>query len=1411
MIVQSDSKIDSSLRSQFFNSSGILPLVGIIDTGFSVDDLAIDHAKIYLGSNLIDDNADPWLALGTHNQHGSKVLQILQSAQAQAQALWLGRAVGSGRWAESLVEFVKAVELYGHPKAVVNLSFDLVQVEPGGHVVTRYELTTSERLAIEYARQYGVLLVAAAGNQGGRLSALGQASDEFDNIITVGASEGLSRADYSSYGDGLTLLADGSALGNPSGTSAAAAKVTAAISQIWTVNPQLSYHQVADILKATATNLNAPGWDAETGFGLLNLSAAIHLAASTIPAPHLTLSNLSNRICPVFEPLETKRVMLERPTWFGEDVWDTVVDVGTFPYKKAGDASKYLTDKAGDGLKAAANLVLPDAAGDFLNLLIDTVGEKVQGLVEREIQYIKDFPSRVGRTATDLFSDELWNNFGEWSLKNAINIGELAALPEGAETLFDVIKPNTRPLDDGEKNIARSVFGNSINLDIVRIDESSFSVLLGFLLKSEQPRPFTSFNTINTLLRIDEATLIHELTHVWQYQHGGAIYIPEALAAQQSSGLTGKYPPGINEDDISGYRYGGYTELEKRMAHGGKLSDFTYGENKPNHEQQAKIVEEYYKIRTDGNPDNDKFLPIYAYFVQGVSTRTLNDLIPAPYGLVLGTNSSDQLRGNSRNETLVGLAGDDTIDGGSGNDRMYGGLGNDSYFIDNAQDVIIEYADEGIDQVNSLVNYTLGDNLEHLTLKGTAEINGTGNALNNTIIGNNADNTLLGLDGDDTLEGLGGDDSLEGGAGNDILKGGDGEDFFIGGAGKDIIDGGDGIDTVSYVGSSNSSNLGVSVSLVNHIAFDGIDSLDTLRSIENILGSRFADTLIGNGDANILFSLGGDDILEGNDGDDHLLGGTGNDRLDGGNGSDILDGGSGNDRLLGGAGDDTYIVDSTADTVIESPGTGIDTVMSSVTWDLGRQNPTSPITNTGLDNLTLTGSANNGVGNELNNTINGNNLDNILYGLEGNDSLYGNGGNDRLIGGDGRDILDGGTGSDTLLGGTGDDTYVVDSSTDRIIDSPGTGIETVMSSVTWDLGRQNPTSPLTNTGLDNLTLTGSANNGVGNELNNTINGNELDNILYGLEGNDSLYGNGGNDRLIGGDGRDILDGGTGSDTLLGGTGDDTYAVDSATDRIIDSPGTGIETVIASVNWDLRRQSLNSSITNTGLDHLILIGNANNGVGNSLNNIIKGNELDNILYGLEGDDTLYGNGGNDRLIGGDGNDTLDAGEGNNRISARDGTNTIYAGAGNDIVTVGNGNNNIQVGNGANEITSGNGDNLIYGGIDSDRITTGAGNDSIYAGEGNNYVSAGAGNNVVYSGSGSDLFVLSPGSGMTVITQFDIGRDLLSLTGGLTFAQLSITQGSNSGELFTQISIAGSNDLLARVNGVNASAITAKVFA
>lgn len=109
------------------------------------------------------------------------------------------------------------------------------------------------------------------------MSARGQASKEFDNMIAVGAADGTNRAAYSSFGAGLDLLASGST-GSFTGTSRAAAEVTGAVSQVWAANPQLSYQQVKNILLQTATDLSAPGWDDQTGFGLLSLAAAVELA-----------------------------------------------------------------------------------------------------------------------------------------------------------------------------------------------------------------------------------------------------------------------------------------------------------------------------------------------------------------------------------------------------------------------------------------------------------------------------------------------------------------------------------------------------------------------------------------------------------------------------------------------------------------------------------------------------------------------------------------------------------------------------------------------------------------------------------------------------------------------------------------------------------------------------------------------------------------------------------------------------------------------------------------------------------------------------------------------------------------------------------------------------------------------------
>ncbi len=218
-----------------------------------------------------------------------------------------------------------------------------------------------------------------------------------------------------------------------------------------------------------------------------------------------------------------------------------------------------------------------------------------------------------------------------------------------------------------------------------------------------------------------------------------------------------------------------------------------------------------------------------------------------------GNALNNVLLGNSANNTLNGGAGHDRLDGGFGSDTMIGGVGDDTYVVDRAGDVVTEQAGQGSDTVESRITYTLGPNVEQLTLTGSANLNGTGNTANNVLLGNIGNNTLDAGSGDDTLDGGMGSDELFGGSGHDRLFGGLGDDSLHAGSGNDLLNGGEGIDRL-----------------------DG--------------GS-------------------GDDRLLGGAGDDQLIGGSGADHFTGGGGNDTSVGNSGSDtyQFARGDGQDTIL------------------------------------------------------------------------------------------------------------------------------------------------------------------------------------------------------------------------------------------------------------------------------------------------------------------------------------------------------------------------------------------------------------------------------------------------------------------------------------------------------------------------
>jgi len=407
-----------------------------------------------------------------------------------------------------------------------------------------------------------------------------------------------------------------------------------------------------------------------------------------------------------------------------------------------------------------------------------------------------------------------------------------------------------------------------------------------------------------------------------------------------------------------------------------------------------------------------------------------------------GTDSSETATATSAQDEFDMAGGDDTviaaydnlkqqdsIDGGSGSNTfvLTGGTATDSITLRSAT----------VSDPNNLIE---GTGLSGTTIRNFQRFDLSGFAGRTTLTVSNLQDTLIGGAGDDTVnaafDNLKQSDNLDAGAGsnNFVLSGGTATDSI----------------TLRSATASDANNLVAGTGLAGTV----------IRNFQNFDLSGFAGraTLTGNDLANTLI---------GGSGNDSITGGAGNDTLTGNAGNDVLNGGSGNDVMNGGAGNDRYLVDSTGDRIIDSAG--IDTVISSINWAL----------QSGLENLTLTGSATTGTGNSLNNVIAGNNVRNTLVGNAGNDRLFGNGGNDLLRGGLGKDRLSGGAGNDRLLGDDGTD------------------------------------------------------------------------ILSGDAGNDILVGGGGKDTLNGGLGSDRLISGAGKDRLTGGAGRDSFIFDNVRTGSID--------------------------------------------------------------------------------------------------------------------------------------------------------------------------------------------------------------------------------------------------------------------
>lgn len=230
-----------------------------------------------------------------------------------------------------------------------------------------------------------------------------------------------------------------------------------------------------------------------------------------------------------------------------------------------------------------------------------------------------------------------------------------------------------------------------------------------------------------------------------------------------------------------------------------------------------------------------------------------------PVKTIVGTAGDDRLSVVAGFDTTIDAgAGNDVLTGGIGHHTLIGGAGDDTYVINDASNVIVENANGGLDTVVASVDYVLGANLEALRLTGNAHV-GTGNELNNRIIGTAGADILSGLGGNDLLQGGAGDDVLYGGDGDDDLRGEDGADHLFGGAGADKLYGGAGNDRLEggdgndWLEGGGGADILVGGAGADRFYFrpDDLGSIDTILDFSSAQGDKIGLSAI---DANVFTS-----------------------------------------------------------------------------------------------------------------------------------------------------------------------------------------------------------------------------------------------------------------------------------------------------------------------------------------------------------------------------------------------------------------------------------------------------------------------------------------------------------------------------------------------------------------------------
>ncbi|MEL7331034.1 MAG: calcium-binding protein [Cyanobacteria bacterium J06560_2] len=228
----------------------------------------------------------------------------------------------------------------------------------------------------------------------------------------------------------------------------------------------------------------------------------------------------------------------------------------------------------------------------------------------------------------------------------------------------------------------------------------------------------------------------------------------------------------------------------------------------------------------------------------------------------------------------------------------------------------------------------------------------------------------------------------------------------------------------------------------------------------------------------------------------------------------------------------------------------------------------------------------------------------------------------------------------------------------------------------------------------------------------------------------------------------------------------------------------------------------------------------------------GSQQGERLVGSNAADQIYGYGGNDTVVLGKGNDKAYGGEGDDRMRGKEGDDTLFGNEGDDILAGGLGHDSLFGGVG-DDVLRGDltthrqtvaGNDYLDGGEGDDRLVGRAGQDTLLGADGDDILFGGQGADILFGGAGNDrltgdarsgersqdIFAIAKAAGIDIIKDFQTGIDRIGLLNGLTFSQLTVTQGSGRQRRNVLISLAEEDTVLAILEKQSAADITADSF-